>query len=131
MQLPRPYDNRWLIQGTLEVYNEQRNSLYITDVSPKYHQWELFPPYQEKYDHKWWKNPVGDGGHGGTDPLELYWFLQAVRNKIQTPIDVYDSVVMSCIIPLSEMSIVNGSSAVECPDFTRGKWKTKKPTFAV
>ncbi|MFC1726823.1 Gfo/Idh/MocA family protein [candidate division KSB1 bacterium] len=131
MQLPRPYDNRWLIQGTLGLYNEQRDSLYITDVSPEYHQWEPFPPYQEKYEHKWWKDPKGTGGHGGTDSLELYWFLQAVRNKTQTPIDIYDSVVMSSIIPLSEKSIANGSAPVECPDFTRGKWKTKKPTFAV
>lgn len=39
MQLPRPYDNRWLIQGTLGLYNEQRDALYIVDRSPAYHQW--------------------------------------------------------------------------------------------
>jgi hypothetical protein len=38
---------------------------------------------------------------------------------------------MSVIIPLSERSIARGSAPVECPDFTRGKWKTRKPTFAV
>ena len=55
----------------------------------------------------------------------------AVRNKTQTPIDVYDSVAMSVITPLSEESIAKGSAPVACPDFTRGKWKTKKPTFAL
>jgi len=46
-------------------------------------------------------------------------------------IDVYDSVLMSSIIPLSEKSIAAGSAPIECPDFTRGKWKTKKPAFGV
>ena len=134
MQLPRPYDNRWLIQGTLGLYNEQRNSVYIVDKSPKYHQWESFDPYQEKYEHKWWREmreQGAGGGHGGTDYLELKLFFDAVRNKTQTPVDVYDSVVMSCIIPLSEKSIANGSAPVQCPDFTRGRWQTQKPKFAV
>ena len=70
-------------------------------------------------------------GHGGTDYLELQQFLKAVRNNTQTPLDVYDSVVMSSIIPLLEKSIASGSQPVKCPDFTRGKWKSKKPVFAV
>jgi len=38
---------------------------------------------------------------------------------------------MSVVIPLSEDSIAKGSAPVTCPDFTGGKWKTRKPTFAV
>ena len=38
---------------------------------------------------------------------------------------------MSVISPLSEKSISNGSTAVEFPDFTRGKWKKNKPIFGV
>lgn len=131
MQLPRPYDNRWLIQGTLGLYNEQRDALYIVDRSPEYHQWEPFPPYQDEFEHTWWKDGTADGGHGGVDPLELRLFLDAVRHKTQPPINVYDSVTMSCIVALSELSIAQGSAPIECPDFTRGKWKTRKPTFAV
>jgi predicted dehydrogenase len=131
MQLPRPYDNRWLIQGTLGLYNEQRNAVYITGKSPKYHEWEPFPPYQEKYDHPWWRETGEQGGHGGTDYLELSLFLDAVRKKTQTPIDVYDSVTMSCVVGLSGESIAKGGVPVEVPDFTRGKWRTRKPRFAV
>ena len=29
MQLPRPYDNRWMIQGTRGRYNEQRDAVYL------------------------------------------------------------------------------------------------------
>jgi hypothetical protein len=38
---------------------------------------------------------------------------------------------MSVMIPLSEASIAKGSVPVECPDFTRGKWRTRKPIFAI
>lgn len=134
MQLPRPYDNRWLIQGTLGLYNEQRESLYVLDRSPEYHKWESFGPYQEQFDHAWWKDAREKAekfGHGGTDYIELHQFLAAVRSRTQTVIDVYDSVTMSVITPASEASIARGSAPVEVPDFTRGRWKTRKPTFAV
>jgi len=134
MQLPRPYDNRWMIQGTEGIYNEQRQAIYLLGKSPEYHEWEPFAPYQEKYEHAWWramKDSSGDFGHGGTDYLELQQFLKAVREKTQTPVDVYDSVAMSAIIPLSEASVARNSAPVKCPDFTRGKWKTKKVSFAL
>lgn len=63
MQSPRPYDNRWTAQGTKGVYNEQRDAIYLTGVSPQYHTWEPFPPYHEKYQHPWAKSTFG--GHGG------------------------------------------------------------------
>ncbi|HOZ48816.1 MAG TPA: Gfo/Idh/MocA family oxidoreductase [Candidatus Hydrogenedentes bacterium] len=131
MQLPRPYDNRWLIQGTLGIYNEQREAVYIVGRTPDYHEWEPFAPYQAEFDHSWWRDMTATGGHGGTDVLELARFLDAVRAKTQPPIDVYDSVTMSCVVALSEQSIAKGSAPVECPDFTRGKWKQAKPVFAV
>jgi predicted dehydrogenase len=134
MQLPRPYDNRWLIQGTLGLYNEQRDAVYVDGRSPKYHEWEPFPPYQDEFEHAWWKELAGDAAaatHGGTDYLELHHFLKAVREKTQTPIDVYDSVMMSSLVGLAEKSIASGSAPVECPDFTRGKWETGEPTFGI
>ena len=42
------------------------------------------------------------------------------------PIDVYDAVTWMSVTALSEISIANGSMPVECPDFTRGKYKTRK-----
>jgi predicted dehydrogenase len=134
MQLPRPYDNRWTIQGTGGIYNEQRAAVYIEGRSPRSHQWEPFEPYQKEFDHAWWRS-LGEKearlGHGGTDTLELMKFLEAVRKKGPTPIDVYESVAMSVIVALSERSIQAGSAPVPCPDFTRGAWKTRKPSFAI
>ena len=139
MQLPRPYDNRWMVQGTRGLYDEmggdtagaERKSVYIVDRSPQYHQWEPFAPYEKEFEHRWTKNIDPNATHGGTDPLEIMLFVEAVRNKTQTPIDVYDSVAMCITGPLSEKSIASGSKPVKVPDFTRGKWKTKKPAFGV
>ena len=133
MQLPRPYDNRWTIQGTRGIYNEQRNTLYLKDISPEYHQWEPFPPYQDKHNHRFWQKggKYQGGGHGGVDLIELGYFAEAVRDQKQTPIDTYESVLMSCVVALSGESIAKGSQPVEVPDFTRGKWRTRKPHFAV
>jgi hypothetical protein len=58
-------------------------------------------------------------------------FIEAIKNKTAPPIDVYDAAVWSAISPLSELSIARGSSPVEIPDFTRGKWKTNKRIFGL
>ncbi len=132
MQLPRPYDNRWLIQGTLGLYSHEHDAVYL-EGRTKGDQWEPFEPYQTKYEHRLWKSIPADspdGGHGGADYLVMREFVKSVKSRTRPPIDVYDSVLMSSIIPLSQESIAKGSAPVPCPDFTRGKWKERKPSFA-
>jgi predicted dehydrogenase len=134
MQLPRPYDNRWQIQGTRGLYNEQRDAVSLADAPGRGEKWEPFAPFQARYDHSLWKNStdaIRSAGHGGADEIEVREFVRSVRARTQTPIDVYDSVVMSVIFPLSERSIAEGSAPVKCPDFTSGKWKTTQPKFAI
>jgi hypothetical protein len=134
MQLPRPYDNRWMIQGNRGLYDEDRSVVYLAGKSPQYHQWESFSPYQELYEHKWWKairSEAGQFSHGGTDYLELKLFVEAVRNKMQTPLDVYEAALMSANGPLSEESIAKGGAPIPYPDFTSGRWQTAKPKFAI
>lgn len=130
MQLPRPYSNRWMLQGTKGVYDEEKGSIYLVDQSPEYHQWEPWKPYEEKYNHQWWKGDFSSGSHGGTDFVMLSQFMDAVRKKGPTPLDVYDSAVMTAIVELSGISIEK-NAPVEFPDFTKGKWQTKKPYFAM
>jgi predicted dehydrogenase len=129
MQLPRPYDNRWMIQGERGLYSEMRDSVYIDDNPQKKEQWEPFKPYHEKYQHAW--ADVSGGGHGGADGRMLTQFVAAVRHQTQTPLDVYDSVTMSVIFDVSGQSIAQGSMPVKVPDFTRGRWKTRKPYFGM
>jgi len=130
MQLPRPYSNRWLLEGTKGVYDEEKNSIYLVEKSPRYHEWEAWKPYEKEYNHKWWKVDPSSQSHGGTDYVMLTGFIDAVRTKGPTPIDVYDSAVMTAIVELSEMSIKK-NAPVPFPDFTKGKWKTNPPYFAL
>lgn len=139
MQLPRPYDNRWMIQGTRGIYREQPGTVYIEGRTVKDHEWEPFEPYQMEFDHAWWKpaetGQAGSdslaGGHGGADDLEVRLFLAAARDKTPTPLDLYDSLTMSAVIGVSEASIAQGGAPLPFPDFTRGKWQTNRPYFAL
>jgi predicted dehydrogenase len=130
MQLPRPYSNRWMLQGTKGVYYEEKNSIYLVDKSPEYHQWEPWKPYEEKYNHKWWQSEISSLSHGGTDFVMLSQFIDSVKVKGPTPIDVYDSAVMTAIVELSGISIEK-NAPVAFPDFTKGKWQTNMPYFAM
>jgi hypothetical protein len=67
-----------------------------------------------------------EAGHGGMDYVMLKHFFKCVAEKRPMPIDVYDAVVWMSVTALSEKSIAGGSIPVECPDFTRGKYKTRK-----
>ena len=132
MQLPRPYDNRWMLQGTRGIYSEMRNGLYLVDdpnESPNTESWKPFSTYEKEHEHKWSK--LSGGSHGGADGIMLQLFVEAVRHKQPTPLDVYDSVIMSVIFDLSGKSIKEGSKPVKVPDFTRGKWETRKPYFGI
>lgn len=50
-----------------------------------------------------------------------------LRTGVEPDFTVYDAAAWSAIAPLSEASVANRSSAVDFPDFTRGKWKTTPP----
>ncbi len=70
-------------------------------------------------------------GHGGTDDLEVRLFLDAARRKAPLPLDLIDSLTMSAVIPASEESISRGGAPMAFPDFSRGRWRTRKPYFGV
>ncbi|MBQ2889859.1 MAG: gfo/Idh/MocA family oxidoreductase, partial [Clostridia bacterium] len=84
--------------------------------------------YLEEYEHPIWKKYQEEGvreGHGGMDWLVLNAFFDALKENTPMPIDVYDMATWMAITPLSERSIQMGSSPVEIPDFTNGKWCVK------
>ncbi|MBI4556410.1 MAG: Gfo/Idh/MocA family oxidoreductase [Candidatus Hydrogenedentes bacterium] len=128
---PRPYDLIFRVQGTKGIYMGTLDKLFIEGVSPEHEQWEPFAPYMEKYAHPLWKDlakeAAANGGHGGGDYITDYEFVKAVRNRTQTPQDVYDAATWSVIVPLSIESVTKGSAPVEFPDYTAGKWKTNPP----
>ncbi|MCC8423675.1 Gfo/Idh/MocA family protein [Mucilaginibacter sp. UR6-11] len=132
--LPRPYSLGFRVQGTKGLWMDVANSVYIDHKSKEDDAWDPAQTWFDKYDHPLWKKyeKFAEGaGHGGMDWFVFNAFVEAVKQKKQTPIDVYDSVTMSVITPLSTKSLKEGNAPQEFPDFTRGKWKDRKNTFAL
>jgi hypothetical protein len=132
--LPRPYSLGFRVQGTEGIWMDVNNSVYIEGKSKSYDEWDAASLWFEKYDHPLWKKyeKIAEGaGHGGMDWFVFNGFVEAVKQKKQPPIDIYDSLTMSVITPLSEKSITDGNAPQKFPDFTKGKWKDRKNTFAL
>lgn len=132
--LPRPYSLGFRVQGTEGIWMDVNKSLYIEGKSAKAHQWEEAAPWLEKYDHPlWarWSKAAQGSGHGGMDFYVVHAFIESVKRKIATPMDVYDAAAWSAITPLSEESIEKGNETVAFPDFTNGQWMYRKPVFAL
>ena len=127
------------LQGTKGVYfgdryTPTRNSLlYLDGVSPHERSWEPAGPWLEKFQHPMERdyNPLpratirGHGGRASRTPLEWHRLVQALNAGRLPDSDVYDSVTSSAISALSEQSVAGGSRPVQCPDFTRGRWKDR------
>lgn len=132
--LPRPYSLGFRVQGTKGIWMDVNKSVYIEHKAKENDEWDPAEEWFKKYDHPLWKKyeklALG-AGHGGMDWFVFNAFIEAVKQKRQTPIDVYDSVTMSVITPLSTQSIKENNKPQEFPDFTKGKWKTAKNTFAL
>ncbi len=134
VHLPRPYSIGLRVQGTNGIWMDVNNGMYIEGQSAKSHQWDKADEWIKKYDHPLWKkyeDKATGAGHGGMDWFVDNAFFESVKQGVQTPIDVYDSVTMSALFPLSIQSIKEGNKTLEFPDFTGGKWKTQKPKFAL
>ena len=130
---PRPYSLGFRVQGDQGLWMDDGNQIYVDKKSP-HDRWETDKAYMDEYDHPFWQKDgalAAGAGHGGMDYFVLRDFLTAVQTKTAPPIDVYDAAAWSAISPLSEMSIARGSQPVAIPDFTRGKWKTRKPVFGL
>lgn len=56
-------------------------------------------------------------------------FIECIKANKEFPFDVYDLATWYAVTPLSEKSIEGNGASQEMPDFTRGKYKTRKPVF--
>jgi predicted dehydrogenase len=125
---PRPYDMIFRLQGTKGVYEGTHDRIHLDGLTLD-DEWETFSTkYQDRYQHPIWRDlgseAAKNGGHGGCDYIVVSEFLNAVRNRTQTPQDVYDAVTWSAIVPLSIESVSKHGQMIDFPDFTDGKWKT-------
>jgi hypothetical protein len=127
--LPRPYSRAQRVQGTKGLWMEDKNAIHLDDFGDE--RWAPMSEYLESFEHPVWKDFIEGGvkgGHGGMDWLVQRAFIDAIKTKKQTPIDVYDSVTWMAVTTLSEDSISCGSLPQPFPDFTNGKWIQRQPS---
>ena len=138
-----------MVQGTRGIVRRFPVFEVCVEGDSHHHKWEPGSKYRERYQHPLWKkveeeslgdwqeteyasitegavweyNPQTEIRNG--DFLEDYRLIQALRAGRAPDFDVYDAAAWSVVAPLSEHSVGNRSMAVDIPDFTRGKWKTR------
>lgn len=142
---PRPYSRMYQLTGTKGFANKYPSEGYAFE--PDQLAADSMPDHEnltahgfisdaqrealtEKYMHPIIRE-VGDvakkvGGHGGMDYIMDYRLIYCLNNGLPLDMDVYDLAEWCCLIPLSAISIENGSAPVAVPDFTRGAWNKVK-----
>jgi hypothetical protein len=129
----RPYSLGFRVQGTNGLWMDVANGIYVQGQS-KNDEWDAAKVWLDKYDHPLWKrwsSEAEGAGHGGMDFFVDHAFVESIKRKVPTPLDVYDAAAWSAITPLSEQSIELGNSTVPFPDFTSGQWMYRKSDFAL
>lgn len=136
---PRPYNLGFRVQGANGLWQDYSGGgfkdghIYLEGKSPD-DAWENPEKYMQEYDHPLWKKYEKDAagaGHGGMDFFVINNFIECIKRKVPFHLDVYDVATWYAISPLSEKSIAEGGQVQNIPDFTRGKWKTRKPVFGL
>lgn len=130
--LPRYYSREFTVRGTKGLTNAEADMVLI-EGDCNTHAYKENCDNSEKYVDfvpDIWKDITDEQktlGHGGMDFLEFKAFFKAITNNEDMPIDVYDAASWMCITALSEASVAQGGAPQAIPDFTNGKWVTRKP----
>lgn len=132
--LPTPYGRGFCVRGTKGMFNEETSSFFIDDVHNEsvwnwQKEWGNAEKYRSRYEHPIWQEYLESDPQckfNGMDVLVLKAFVDSVAAGKRVPIDVYDVAAWMSISALSETSIARGGATVEIPDFTNGKWMSRK-----
>lgn len=138
---PRPYSRMYQLTGTKGFANKYPVQGYAIQSGQV--ESEGIPNHEDLNAHSFvseevktalmekYKHPIHKeleekaktvGGHGGMDFIMDYRLVYCLQNGLPLDMDVYDLAEWCSLIPLTEISLDNGSVPVEIPDFTRGGW---------
>jgi predicted dehydrogenase len=138
---PRPYNRMYQLTGTkgfVNKYPVEGIALDGGEIDPEIagnHEnltaHSFLPRDVQKALLEKYKHPIAKdieekakkvGGHGGMDFIMDYRLVYCLQKGLPLDMDVYDLAEWCSLIPLTEISLDNGSAPVEIPDFTRGGW---------
>lgn len=125
---PRPYSRHHVISGTkgfaqkwpmeLMAFEPEAHS-FVSDAAKD----SILKVYMHPIVKEVGEQAKKVGGHGGMDFIMDYRLIYCLNKGLPLDMDVYDAAEWSCLVPLTKLSIENGSAPVAIPDFTRGAWK--------
>jgi len=127
--LPRPYARYNVFQGSKGIYSGFPPRFYFDGQKPA-HRYKPLEEFAAEWDHPLWKADRvtnAKNGHGGMDFLEDLRLIECLQQGLPTDFDVYDAAAWSCMVELTATSTASRSKAVDVPDFTRGRWKSRPP----
>ena len=136
--LQRPYNLGFRVQGTDGIWQDigsggfNQGFIYFEKDMNHSHKWGNTEDYLKTHDHPYWtkyQTQAEGAGHGGMDFFLMNDFIECIKANKEFPFDVYDLATWYAVTPLSEKSIEGNGASQEMPDFTRGKYKTRKPVF--
>ena len=123
---PRPYSRIHLIQGTKGVaakYPDERISIGSHNFLEEGKQKEVMAKYEHPLSRYIGEKAKEVGGHGGMDFIMDWRLIYCLQNGYPLDQTVYDAAAWSAIVELSERSVLNKSTSMNIPDFTRGAWQ--------
>ncbi len=128
---PRPWNYmHYGLQGTKasfasgrEVWEEPVLWIDSGDAGTANARWQPLNNFAGQYEHPAWRNEGGMAQKASTlgEYFVLKEFAAAVQEKRPPAIDVYDSVTLSSVFPLSAQSIALGGQPVKFPNFTKNR----------
>lgn len=138
---PRPYSRMYQLTGTRGFANKYPVEGYAIEgemldpnIIPNHenlnaHRFvsdDVRKALMEKYKHPIVKDIEEKakqvGGHGGMDFIMDYRLIYCLQKGLPLDMDVYDLAEWCSLVPLTAVSLENGSAPVTIPDFTRGSW---------
>ena len=134
--LPRSYSRELTVRGTKGAYFMDTDTVFL-DGMKEYWDPRKFADdymrnakeYEKDYLPSYWTEITEEQkktGHGGMDRVMWLEFTKCLSEGLPFPIDVYDAAAWMAVTALSEQSVAEGGMPKAIPDFTDGKWLTRK-----
>ena len=131
ISLPRPYSRSFLLSGTEGFAQKYPIPMFaFAPDSENAITGEECENITKKYVHPF----VAEYKERGTELCGRRWIdyamdcrlIHCLRNGLPLDMNVYDAVLWSSLVELTDTSASNGGAPIEIPDFTRGRWGVKK-----
>lgn len=122
---PRPYSRLQTVCGTKGYAQKYPRRCFMFDEMESL-KGDAVEEYLEKYAHPI-TTEIRKDARLLNVPNEMNYIMDrrliyCLQKGIPLDIDVYDAAEWSCITELSELSVKNGGTPIQIPDFTRGRW---------